>query len=710
MIRSGTGAAMLAAIEWVTPALLGGLALLVLPLIAHLLHKRSRQQVVFPTLQFLQEVSATSYRAFRLKRWLLLLLRGLAVCLLVLGFARPLWMSGSATEPDSAIGLVIVLDASLSTSRITDHVTAFDKLKLLSERAVNQLDPTRDFTNLVLATARPQVLLPRLTQNFAAACEILRKQHATLERADLHEAISQAVEQLSDFDGNKIVLIVSDFQQSNWEELLRGGLPDHPPNLEFRLAAVGTTSQSMNISLSDAKAVPPKPRTGQPVSFNVTVTNHSAARCQVPVTLTHGPTVEQRTIELEPRESAAVSFQKAFVTSSVDPFNFEIPADDLDGDNGAFGTLSPGQPARVALLADDALTEVGSTSFFVERALQPFSDSLDAFAVERFSSNDIREQALSEYDIVVVAYLAAIGQGEADELVRYVAQGGCLFWFCGAGDVSGNMQVINKAAGEQIFPCLAERLQAYPRFSAAPAIDIGRWQSVWLQAFDLQSQLALQRLRWRRIWMMSDPSRDAELLIQFTNGEPALARRTYDQGEVLVFNLNPTSRFGEFGKLGSFAAFMQMLAGVALKQLDQIPGAHTGESVVFDAPDPAPFGVSELEVRDAENRKLDFIVNQQSGRNALIVPRVESPGIVTLFGGDEAIQAIPVNADPRESLPESLDQQELAGLVTTPGDADLQAVSGSVQIRGSGQPLWHVLVLAALICLAFESLFTGRWR
>ena len=73
----------LAAISLMIPAMLGGLALLSLPVLAHLLNRRARRTVVFPNVSMLVASSASHSSLFKLRRWILLLLRCLAVILLV---------------------------------------------------------------------------------------------------------------------------------------------------------------------------------------------------------------------------------------------------------------------------------------------------------------------------------------------------------------------------------------------------------------------------------------------------------------------------------------------------------------------------------------------------------------------------------------------------------------------------------------------------
>ena len=66
----------------------GGL-LIAVPVAMHLMMRQQPKHVVFPALQFLQARSIQNRRRLRLRHWLLLLLRCLAVVLLAGALARP---------------------------------------------------------------------------------------------------------------------------------------------------------------------------------------------------------------------------------------------------------------------------------------------------------------------------------------------------------------------------------------------------------------------------------------------------------------------------------------------------------------------------------------------------------------------------------------------------------------------------------------------
>lgn len=102
------------------PWVLMALPLVALPLIIHLVNQRRFQTVPWAAMQFLLAAKALSRGASRLRHWLIMALRMLAVAAVILAVGRPLsrgWLALAAGgRPDSAI---VVLDRSPSMQATT---------------------------------------------------------------------------------------------------------------------------------------------------------------------------------------------------------------------------------------------------------------------------------------------------------------------------------------------------------------------------------------------------------------------------------------------------------------------------------------------------------------------------------------------------------------------------------------------------------------
>ena len=100
------------------PAFLVGLAALAVPIILHLRHRDKDRPQKFPSLMFLELLPIRTSERRRITDWPLLLLRALALALLVLAFARPVFSRSAAAEKSArSRAVVLLLDRSMSHSR-----------------------------------------------------------------------------------------------------------------------------------------------------------------------------------------------------------------------------------------------------------------------------------------------------------------------------------------------------------------------------------------------------------------------------------------------------------------------------------------------------------------------------------------------------------------------------------------------------------------
>ncbi|HBQ61566.1 MAG TPA: hypothetical protein DD671_18635, partial [Balneolaceae bacterium] len=105
--------------SFLNPLFLFALVAVGLPLLIHLLNLRRPQKVSFSTLAFFRELKNTTIKRIRIKRYLLLILRLLAIACLALVLARPFLppaLSGGGSAQAPALNAVL-LDNSISMSR-----------------------------------------------------------------------------------------------------------------------------------------------------------------------------------------------------------------------------------------------------------------------------------------------------------------------------------------------------------------------------------------------------------------------------------------------------------------------------------------------------------------------------------------------------------------------------------------------------------------
>jgi len=109
---------------FLTPALLGGMALVALPVILHLIKRRQPQKLDFPALQFVKKRQAANRRRLNFRHLLLLALRCALIAGLAIALARPtLKGSGLRGKEGAPLAVALVIDNSARMQYVYQNET-----------------------------------------------------------------------------------------------------------------------------------------------------------------------------------------------------------------------------------------------------------------------------------------------------------------------------------------------------------------------------------------------------------------------------------------------------------------------------------------------------------------------------------------------------------------------------------------------------------
>jgi hypothetical protein len=705
-------------------ALLSGLALLAVPVVAHLLQRQSRRPVVFSSIALLRECIAQHSRLNRLKRLILMALRMLAVACVVLAFTRPVWLSSqlaAQSDREAAAGVVLLIDTSLSTSQKAGAGIFFDRLRADANRILGELRSGVDFANVVIADDAPRAVFPHLSRNLPALRAELERLAPGQERADFNTAFSVAARLLESHAGPRRIVILSDNQNSNWNE------DRQSENGAFSLPA-GTSvvltkredSPPGNIGLSNPECFPAIPTAGQAVDLTVAIQNASDETKQSVVAvnvagIAGGPSVEQeQTIVLGPRAERRVKFAVTLPEGAIHAVTFRVKGSDgLAGDDRASLVIGSAQQAPVLIVSDDDPDDPGTAAFYLARALAPYDGLTEGSVAGRFSVRHIRSAEISSENLqgvsaVFLGYLGVLSETHAKSLVDFVKSGGGLVLFGGEGAADRNVAILNDAGEGKLAPWLLSSRQVFSRGDAPLRITSGRWQSKWFREFDEQSQLAIQEIGFKSVWNAATAAVDAEVLLLFSNGRPALGSRTYGRGQFLLADFSPEAASSDLGKHGPFVALAQMVAATLHQATESAGAALVGEPLRFSTP------VSSLNYRVIGPAGGDLAATRTEGVEGgrVMLAHAREAGVYQLEVEGTVAGAAAVNIDPRESdlsvatpsIEDRLKPSEAAN------STRVMRISNSGSLDLEGRPLWGACFTLAMGAIAMELLLLGVWR
>ncbi|MEM9417531.1 MAG: BatA and WFA domain-containing protein [Planctomycetota bacterium] len=700
----------LAVISLTTPAMLLGAALVALPIAAHLLNRRTRKRVVFPSVALLSAAAASQSSVFKLRRLLLLLLRCAAVVLAVLAFARPVWLGGATASSTNggAIGdstaVVVVLDTSASTRQLVSNgQTAAALLRGQANRAIGRLQSGVDAGNIVFADAAPSPVFDTMTRNLAALRQAVDQSQPTDHHADFAGALTLAAELLRNHEGNasaKRVLVITDGQRSNWQELDEVNLPSDIELLVHTLGDEADLDSPGNTRLATPQVRPARPGVGTPTELSVEVARFAPGQERLRIDLlVDGQEVQSQWVRLGANQRQRVGFTHRFDTPGQHRVEYRLDTEDaLSLDNTARQVVTCAGRLPVVVVGDANPDEPGTAGYYVTRALAPHNNPRDRFIVAHLAPTAVRGTSLRRAALVILGDVNGLDRVAEATLLDYIQNGGACFVF------AGSKPVLN----ESLLPW-----QLVSRFGAARIAD-GDWQTPELRGFDVEAQDALTRAGVGRVWRTTAIQTDARVLLRYRNGQAALASQPLGAGRVMAATFSPSADSGDLGKYAVFVVLMQSLAEQLTAASDTVGQALAGLPITLvadaevDPQGPAPR--IETPTGTADNSAV-FARDGDTPVATLAV--ADDTGFYAWRQGPATLGRAAVNLDPRESDLRPMPSDALASVLSEHGAAVAAVASvghSSKTLSTGGTGLWGWMLLGALGLLCVEMGLLGGWR
>ncbi len=698
-----------------------GVAAVAAPIIAHLMNRRTRQRVVFPTIRLLLESTSTQSRFYQIRRWVLLALRCLAVLFLAAAFAQP----GCSTRDhivrsDDGVSVVYVLDLSASLGRQGESGNLLDAMRAEVSRSLSELKRGVDRANVVIADARPQPMFPgaqdgrALTANLDAIRSELPSLKVTADRADLSAAILLAGQMLEDAPGLKRLVVVSDMQKRNWEAVDLAVARGRTVASDVQIHLVPLTEEAVNnIALQSPRTAPVRALANRPMNLLVNVANFSNVERDVVVAATvDGQASGTESIRLKAGEARELAFEHSFANTGLHRVEFSIADDALPIDNRAYLTVDISRKLRVFVIGDDNPATLGSSGYFLLRALMPRNDDRDVIDAAFITSADLVATDLSQAAAVFVGDVDALSPQAVDALHAYMKAGGGVIWFVGGDAVGRNVQQFSEQVGDAVLPLQLRQKLALDTVGEAVRIDDGKWHAPALADFDPQSRELLQRIRLTTIHDVEKVSPGAQVLLQFAGGRPALALQSVGEGRFVIANFSPSLKAGDLGKYGSFPAMVHSLLRFVQPRRDWRFAATVGAGLNVTLPVPVGEPSGRVVLQDSADELLTPTISRDAQRLVVQLQRLRTTGFHSVLCNDIKHADVAVNVDWRESDLSLVDAVTLKQALASNGtNVVVQSASqGDEAAPLRGRDLWQWFVVGAMLMIGAELAWLAVWK
>jgi hypothetical protein len=540
------------------PFVLLGLPLVLVPVIIHLLNRLRHRPKPWAAMRFLLSATRSSTSHTKLRQFLILLFRVLAVAMLVLFLARPLaggWLGWAvASAPDA---ILILLDRSASMETQIGGTTKREQALKLLAQAARQYEGASHLIVIDSATRAPQEIAK------ADSLAALSLAAPTDTAADLPAMLRAAFDWLvENRAGTAEIWIASDDQRSNWRPddarwknivAQLGGLSQ---KVRLRLLEMNQTPEA-NASI-EIKELSRRPRGAQAeLQVVIDIQRNRAAEAKVPVVMTldgqrsetevacEGQTFRwRRKIDLGARREGGWG-------------GFALPADANLRDNTAWFVYGADTPLRATVV---------STARDVARILQLASASHNAEPAQVIAPSEIASASLTNCSLLI--WQGPLPDGaEADRLQSFATEGGVVIFFPpGQADAR---QFAGLAWGE---PQTAQAQEGY---------RIVRWNEDEgpLAKSDEHLSLPLTPTTFARRQAIVGQK---NVLAAFEDGAAFLTRQNIGKGEVYFCASLPQEDWSSLGDGPVLVPMLQRLLLAGGRRLQQVSSISCGELSLAD--------------------------------------------------------------------------------------------------------------------------------
>jgi len=703
------------------------LPLALAPILLHLFDRRRNVTIEWGAMDFLLQAATRRTSARRLKQWLLLALRVLAIAALVLALARPKlpghWF-GNSDRGET----VFVIDNSMSTLRESDNTTLFARLIERATEELNGIAPG-DSVRVLLASPYPIWAMAGDVRVDSGSSELVAEQLKEIQpthgSSDLLAAMLTAVQADADQNTQKRrVILLTDGQAADWKtsdtsgwlrfrEVLKSA--SIPTRLEvIELAA--PTPKSTNVAVNSVHSNRLVTGIGQTFTVTAQIQNHSAfesAGCGLSWQVGSDEKHVAEIPALTGGNTYEAVWRHSFPKPGVYSLSCQIMADDsLAPDNRATVVIEVIEEVPVLVVEGAAgQAELQQDSFFLQAAMGWVNgEAMEAHSVYRpvtVSPDQLEGMSLSGYRAVIVPNFTALSEKSVAELKAFAFNGGGVWIALGP---RADIEMFNQyvfAHGDGLSPLAIDGIVAEANTESSPKINVARKDHPATMALADSVKLDTSDIRVRRRFRFVPPPRDEDVsaLLSLSNGESLAVEKYVGRGRVIVLGIPLTMRdWSELAKSQAFVVMVQDWVGY----LTQPQTTHHNLS----PGDPISLHLTETENRDA-------FLRTPHGDQIELTADTTSDGVVfrssrTILPGDYSLQL----GLSGESIPfhvhRNSEESDLTGL----SDEDHKLLADTAGLSGSllnanlsstshSDPVWPVLLMLLIAFMSCELILSG---
>ena len=718
---------------FLSPLLMWGALLGVIPLIIHLLNRRKFRRVEWAPMRYLKLTVQRNRRRVQVEQLLLLLLRMAALALLFFYLARPIvnptglegWLGNGGRSSQ-----VVLIDDSLSMGYGSSEAPAFRQAKETASALVAASRAEDRVT--ILAASAPKA--PVVHEVEGSRREDLAGAIASLPPTAVHVAwpsVLDGVEEVlrSCTYPTRQLTIITDLRKSGWD----GGVSPiarkwSEDGVRVRVVDVGSDDLA-NVALVDLVPLDRTILAGAESRWEAVIRNDSPKVLEgvKAILRVDDRPIEVKLPEVGPRAVARVPLTVRFPAPGLHDLSLQLPDDGLPGDNRRWAAVPVKDSLLIRLVDGDPSSEpFGSEVDYLAAPLSIGIGDAEAWRVEVALDNDFLNPRLDVPDVLVLANVAAPTPEQAARMLKLVREGMGLIIYTGSKVDAGLYDDLLYKGNDKLLPV---RLKGVVDAAIQGVVIEPVRPSPIEKLLELKTT-ALERVAVRQIMAVDEPPGDEDgkvrVLARWNDParSPAAIERVVGDGRVLLWTTTADRAGTDWPIEPSFVlAVREAVRGTArptrlantITAGDPMRVVVRSDQQLANARVTLPNGG---EPKALTPTPLPGPPDERGPAVSIDVPDTRQAGLYRITWDEGALgtqqDAYAANPDPRESDLARISQANLKALLK-PLEFEVASAGGdgASLFAPTGREVWHELAWGLLGVLVFESIlaaWVGRSR
>ncbi len=673
--------------------LLPALGLAALPILIHLLTRHKVRDQKFSDLRFLEEIHRRRMRRIRLRQWLLLILRTLAILFIIGAFTRPAirgvdWGGISGHEQTA---IAILVDNSYSTGAIRGSADIFTHEKAITNKILSILEEG-DVAAVGVFNESTRWLTQKPSRFFANLSAMLDTVSTSDLSTDVFQAVEEALNMLESYRTlHKEIYIITDNTSLGW----RKGIAPIPENTFVSVIAL-PSDRTDNRTIADITFPPQLLEVAKPFELAVSIKNNKRKAVQgiVSSLIIDGRKTSQAVLDI-PAGAQVVSNLSGQANEGGFHWGFaECSEDNLPADNRKYLTF------RIPKVLDILIVGEVYERKFVRLALIPEGDSR-FFNVSERSEATLGQELFDRYDVAVLIDPQSISDAAIQRLRTFVSNGGGLFVIPGpkaAQSPGAYQKVLRKFGDINVTAVIGDTTQI---------AQLGWGKSDFTHpVLAVFAETKLPEAKFNRVVQFK--VRDGRVFLRFENDMPALAELALGEGRIVISGFSTNLKWGNLALSGFFVPMVHRICQYLASDVAYFDaGLKVGGKAARTLQEYS--GTGKLQVLYPGGGGTFVMPRFIGGKAMVFVDYLPGAGIYAIVSDNDTLDMFSANLDPTEGDLTPLDDAVRKKIPVRWLDPDTD-ISSQVLSARYGVELWSPLLILALILLAAEMIIETRWR